>query len=52
MSPAPPPGTSWSLEVQIHPSDIRKRVRYLFFSRLQVTLWSLLALLYLIGRGT
>ncbi|HVR98670.1 MAG TPA: M23 family metallopeptidase [Thermoanaerobaculia bacterium] len=44
---APPDG--WTLEVQIHPSDIRKRVRYLFLSRLQMTLWSLLALLYLTG---
>lgn len=46
-STAPPDG--WSLEVQIHPSDIRKRVRYLFLSRFQVTLWSLLGLLYLTG---
>ncbi len=46
-SAAPPDG--WSLEVQIHPSDIRKRVRYLFLSRFQVTLWSLLGLLYLTG---
>ncbi|HEX9944839.1 MAG TPA: M23 family metallopeptidase [Thermoanaerobaculia bacterium] len=50
VAPAvPPPGESWSLEVQIHPSDIRKRVRYLFLSRVQVTVWSLLALLYLLG---
>ncbi len=46
---APPSGESWSLEVQIHPSDIRKRVRYLFLSRAQITAWSLLALLYLGG---
>lgn len=38
---------TWSLEVQIHPSDIRRRVRYLFLSRPQVTLWSLLVLVYL-----
>ena len=38
---------SWSLEVQIHPSDIRRRVRYLFLSRRQVTLWSIPALLYM-----
>ncbi len=43
-----PGGESWSLEVQIHPSDIRKRVRYLFLSRAQVTAWSVLALLYLL----
>ena len=48
-APAAPPGESWSLEVQIHPSDIRKRVRYLFLSRAQITAWSLLALLYLGG---
>jgi murein DD-endopeptidase MepM/ murein hydrolase activator NlpD len=38
---------TWSLEVQIHPSDIRRRVRYLFLSRPQVTAWSLLVLAYL-----
>ena len=43
-----PAGESWSLEVQIHPSDIRKRVRYLFLSRAQLTAWSMLALLYLL----
>lgn len=48
-APGAPPGESWSLEVQIHPSDIRKRVRYLFLSRAQITAWSLLALLYLGG---
>ena len=49
MSPAPPRGESWSLEVQIHPSDIRKRVRYLFLKRAQVTAVSLVALLYMLG---
>jgi murein DD-endopeptidase MepM/ murein hydrolase activator NlpD len=39
---------SWTLEVQIHPSDIRKRVRYLFLTRVQVTLWSVLLLVYLL----
>jgi murein DD-endopeptidase MepM/ murein hydrolase activator NlpD len=43
-----PAGESWSLEVQIHPSDIRKRVRYLFLTRAQVTAWSVLALLYIL----
>jgi murein DD-endopeptidase MepM/ murein hydrolase activator NlpD len=46
--PAGPP-ESWTLEVQIHPSDIRRKVRYLFLSRLQVTLWSVVLLLYLFG---
>lgn len=46
---AAPPGESWSLEVQIHPSDIRRRVRYLFVSRAQLTVWSVLALLCLLG---
>jgi murein DD-endopeptidase MepM/ murein hydrolase activator NlpD len=40
------PGERWWLELQIHPSDIRKRVRYLFLSRPQITAWSLPALLY------
>jgi murein DD-endopeptidase MepM/ murein hydrolase activator NlpD len=44
---APPSGGRWSLEVQIHPSDIRKRVRYLFLSRRQLTFASLVVLLYL-----
>lgn len=35
---------SWSVEIQIHPSDIRKKVRYLFLSRFQVTLACILAL--------
>jgi murein DD-endopeptidase MepM/ murein hydrolase activator NlpD len=49
VSPAPPPGESWSLEVQIHPSDIRKRVRYLFLKRAQLTAVCLVALLYMLG---
>ena len=49
MSPAPPPGESWNLEVQIHPSDIRKRVRYLFLRRAQLTAACLVALLYMLG---
>lgn len=40
---------SRSLEIQIHPGDIRKRVRYFFLSRRHLVLWSLLALLYLAG---
>jgi murein DD-endopeptidase MepM/ murein hydrolase activator NlpD len=47
--PAPPgPRESWSIEVQIHPSDIRRRVRYLFLSRSEVTLGSALVLVYLL----
>lgn len=43
---AAPPET-WTLEVQIHPSDIRRRVRYLFLTRRQLTLWCIPALVYL-----
>jgi murein DD-endopeptidase MepM/ murein hydrolase activator NlpD len=42
-------GGRWSLEVQIHPSDIRQRVRYFFLSRRQLTVLAFLALLYLAG---
>ncbi|HWM90944.1 MAG TPA: M23 family metallopeptidase [Thermoanaerobaculia bacterium] len=47
--PRKPQGASeaWSLEVQIHPSDIRRRVRYLFLTRRQLTLWSFPVLAYL-----
>lgn len=38
---------TWSLEVQIHPSDIRRRVWYLFLTRWQLTLWSIPLLAYL-----
>ena len=48
-SAVPSRGESWSLEVQIHPSDIRQRVCYLFVSRGQLTAWSVLALAYLAG---
>jgi murein DD-endopeptidase MepM/ murein hydrolase activator NlpD len=44
----PAGGESWSLEVQIHPSDIRKRVRYLFLTRVQVTVLCVFALLYIL----
>jgi murein DD-endopeptidase MepM/ murein hydrolase activator NlpD len=44
----PPAGTNWRIELQIHPSDIRKRVRYLFLNRFQVTVLSVVALLYLL----
>jgi murein DD-endopeptidase MepM/ murein hydrolase activator NlpD len=43
------PAEGWSLEVQIHPSDIRKRVRYLFLPRWKVTLWAVPALLWVLG---
>ena len=38
---------TWTLEVQIHPSDIRRRVRYLFLTRRQLTFWCIPALGYL-----
>ena len=44
----PPSGESWRVEIQIHPSDIRKRVRYLFLSRFKVTVLSVAALLYVL----
>jgi murein DD-endopeptidase MepM/ murein hydrolase activator NlpD len=43
------PGERWSLEVQIHPSDIRKRVRYLFLSRWKLTVWAVPALLWVLA---
>jgi murein DD-endopeptidase MepM/ murein hydrolase activator NlpD len=43
------PRGPWSLEVQIHPADIRKRVRYVLLSRRQLTALSVLALVYLAG---
>lgn len=42
------PRESWNLEVQIHPSDIRKRVRYLFLSRAQMTVASVVLLAWLL----
>jgi murein DD-endopeptidase MepM/ murein hydrolase activator NlpD len=42
-TPAPAP---WRLEVQIHPGDIRRRVRYLFLSRAHLTAWCLAVLGY------
>lgn len=39
---------SWSVEIQIHPSDIRRRVRYLFLSRVQVTFVCIVALVYIL----
>jgi murein DD-endopeptidase MepM/ murein hydrolase activator NlpD len=41
------PPETWTLEVQIHPSDIRRRVRYLFLTRRQLTFWCIPALAYL-----
>jgi murein DD-endopeptidase MepM/ murein hydrolase activator NlpD len=38
----------WSVEIQIHPSNIRRRVRYLFLSRVQVTFLCILALIYIL----
>ena len=42
-------GERWRLEVQIHPSDIRKRVRYLFLSRWKLTAWAVPALLWVLA---
>jgi murein DD-endopeptidase MepM/ murein hydrolase activator NlpD len=42
----PAPTTPWRLEVQIHPGDIRRRVRYLFLSRAHLTAWCILVLAY------
>jgi murein DD-endopeptidase MepM/ murein hydrolase activator NlpD len=36
------------LELQIHPQDIRKKVRYLFLSRRAIVVWSLVGGLYLV----
>ncbi len=46
---APPRRRPWIVEVQVHPADRRRRVRYLFLSRRQVTALSMLALVYLAG---
>ncbi|HXU46608.1 MAG TPA: M23 family metallopeptidase [Thermoanaerobaculia bacterium] len=52
-SAGPPPGP-WIVEVQIHPADARKRVRYLFLSRVGLTVASVLILgyLFLVSLGT
>lgn len=39
---------SWSVEIQFHPSNIRRRVRYLFLSRVQVTFLCIIALIYIL----
>jgi murein DD-endopeptidase MepM/ murein hydrolase activator NlpD len=39
---------SWSVEIQVHPSDIRRRVRYLFLSRVQVTFLCIIALVFIL----
>ena len=44
-----PAGGDWSLEVQIHPSDIRRRVRYFFLARWQITLLGMAVLVYVAG---
>jgi murein DD-endopeptidase MepM/ murein hydrolase activator NlpD len=36
------------LEIQIHPSDIRRRVIYLFIGRAELTLWCLAGLVYVL----
>lgn len=51
--PAPRTGsrTRLPLEIQIHPSDIRKRVHYLFISRRSIALLALAVLLWLVWLG-
>lgn len=39
---------SWSVEIQVHPSDIRRRVRYVFLSRVQVTFLCIVALVFIL----
>jgi murein DD-endopeptidase MepM/ murein hydrolase activator NlpD len=39
---------SWSVEIQVHPSDIRSRVRYVFLSRVQVTFACIIALVFIL----
>lgn len=47
LRPGPnPDGHPWRLELQIHPGDIRRKVRYLFLSRLGLTAWCVLVLGY------
>jgi len=51
--PVPPAGsrTRLPLEIQIHPSDIRKRVRYLFISRRRIAWLATGVLLWLVWLG-
>lgn len=39
---------SWSVELQIHPGNIRRQVRYLFLSRVQVTFVCVVSLVYIL----
>ena len=39
---------SWSVEIQVHPSDIRRRVRYVFLHRIQVTFLCIVALVFIL----
>jgi murein DD-endopeptidase MepM/ murein hydrolase activator NlpD len=39
---------SWSVEIQVHPSDIRRRVRYVFLHRVQVTFACIVALVFIL----
>ncbi len=38
----------WALEIQIHPGNIRRRVRYLFLTRRQIVFWAIPLALYLL----
>lgn len=48
MKMLPAGGRGASLEVQLHPADIRRRVRYLFLGRRRITALSLGLLVYLL----
>lgn len=43
------PPEPWVVEAQLHPAGSRSRVRYLFLTRRELTLWSVLALFYILA---
>src|SRR5262249_37948040 len=47
--PPGPPGEPWRVEIQLHPADIRRRVRYLTLARPQAVVLLTLAGLYALG---
>ncbi len=49
--PRTPKDEAWHLEIQLHPHDIRKGVRYLFLTRSQLLGWTAGALAYLVFLG-
>ncbi len=50
---AGPPAGPWLVEVQIHPADVRKKVRYLFLGRFALTVacLAILGYLFLVSLG-